>query len=70
MKPIYVTYTRVLHSGNKARFAVECKDSYQAGAAVRHLTARANVKNVRLNTSGTNLPESSAIFFFHEIITR
>lgn len=68
MKKIYVTYTSVLHNGNKCRFAVECETEQQANEIGYDLNSRPNVKNIRINRSGRGLPESSCVFFYAEYI--
>ena len=69
MKPIYVTYTRILHNGTTARFAVECENIGQVMEAAYYLNSRANVKNIRINKSGRKLPVESAIFPYHEYMS-
>lgn len=68
MKKIWITYTSVLHNGSKARFAVECENEEQAREVGYHLNSRPNVKNIRMNKSGRNLPCKSAVFFYNEYI--
>ena len=63
---MYVTYTKKNLNGTRSRFAVECQTKEQAQEIACDLNARPGVINVRLNTSGRNLPDEAHTFTYHE----
>lgn len=66
MNPIYVTYTRTLHNGEKSRFAVQCSNQDETNEVKNRLKTRHNVSNIRLNKTGRNLPEECMVRFYAE----
>ena len=67
---MHVTYTEKNLDGTRSRFAVECQTKEQAQEVAYDLNARAGVVNIRLNTSGRNLPDKARTFTYHEYKNR
>lgn len=63
MKPIYVTYSRVMLDLTTCRFAVQCENKDEAQEICYDLCSKPGIKNVRISQSKPRLPEASVLFY-------